>query len=178
VGPRAARGDKPACRWSEAAGCLSYLRNATAAPPRSGHGWRREFGRSPQLGERVPVVYLACDPMNQSAAYALKINGLSYVDWEDEADRLRELAGKRGRIPKRDIARVRKLLANLGGELEAIDRVYPGLSGLDAVKVQCTRDLVVALQAGLTETLRRMQDRPVRQARSSNQPPVAASDPA
>src|SRR5687768_10470392 len=122
-----------------------------------------------------PLCTFACDPMNQPAAYALKINGLSYLDWEDEADRLRELAGKRGRIPKRDVARVRKLLANLGGELEAIDSVYPGLSGLDAVKVQCTRDLVVALEAGLTETLRRMQDRPARQARSSNQPPLATT---
>jgi hypothetical protein len=100
--------------------------------------------------------------MNQSAAYALKINGLSYLDWEDEADRLRELAEKRGRVLKRDLAGAHKLLANLGAELEAIDRVHPGLSGLDAVKVRCTRDLLVALQAGLSETLRRLQDRPAK----------------
>ncbi len=109
--------------------------------------------------------------MNQSAAYGLKINGLSYLDWEDEAYRLRQLAAKRGRPLKRDVARLRKLLANLGAELEAIDSVYPGLSGLDAVRVQCTRELVVALQAGLTETLRRMQDRPAEPVRSSKPPP-------
>jgi hypothetical protein len=106
--------------------------------------------------------------MNQPAAYALKVNGLSYADWEDEADRLREIAGRSGRILKRELTRVQKLLANLGEELEAIDHVYPSLSGVDAVRVQCTRDLLVALQAGLTETLRRMQDRPARRSRSSN----------
>ncbi len=97
--------------------------------------------------------------MNQPAAYSLKINGLSYADWEDEADRLRQAAAKPGRILKRDLSRVQKLLANLEDELEAIDGVFPGLSGLDAVRVQCTRDLLIALQASLNETLRRLQDR-------------------
>jgi hypothetical protein len=97
--------------------------------------------------------------MNQPAAHSLKINGLSYADWEDEADRLRQAAARPGRILKRDLSRVQKLLANLGDELEAIDRVLPGLSGLDTVRVQCTRDLLVALEASLNETLRRLQDR-------------------
>jgi hypothetical protein len=100
--------------------------------------------------------------MNQPAAYALKINGLSYADWEDEADRLRQVAARKGRILKRDSKRTQELLANLAAELEAIDHVLPGLRGLDAIRVQCTRDLVVALEASLSETLRRIEDRPSR----------------
>jgi hypothetical protein len=106
--------------------------------------------------------------MNQPAAYALKINGLSYADWEDEADRLRQIAARKGRILKRDSKRTQELLASLVEELEAIDQVLPGLRGLDAIRVQCTRDLVVALQAGLGETLRRMEERPSKRAPTSD----------
>jgi hypothetical protein len=97
--------------------------------------------------------------MNE-AANVLKINGLSYDDWENEADRLRLAASRQGRVLKRDLTRTQKLLTNLDAELEAIDRVSASLKGIDAVRVQCTRDLLVALQAGLAETLRRLQDRP------------------
>ena len=105
--------------------------------------------------------------MNQPAAYALKINGLSYADWEDEADRLRQVAARKGRILKRDSKRTQELLANLAAELEAIDDVLPGLKGLDSIRVQCTRDLVVALEASLSETMRRMEDRAGRREPSS-----------
>jgi hypothetical protein len=91
----------------------------------------------------------------------LKINGLSYDDWEDEADRLRLAASRRGRVLKRDLMRTQKLLTNLDAELEAIDGVNASLKGIDAVRVQCTRDLLVALHANLAETLKRLQDRPL-----------------
>jgi hypothetical protein len=116
--------------------------------------------------------------MNQPAAYALKINGLSYADWEDEADRLRQIAARKGRILKRDSKRTQELLASLAAELEAIDQVLPGLRGLDAIRVQCTRDLVVALQAGLGETLRRMEDRPAKRDPSPSRLATAMADAA
>ena len=114
--------------------------------------------------------------MNQPAAYALKINGLSYADWEDEADRLRQVAARKGRILKRDSKRTQELLANLAAELEAIDGVLPGLEGLDSIRVQCTRDLVVALEASLSETLRRMEDRAGR--REPSNAPATTMSPA
>jgi hypothetical protein len=102
--------------------------------------------------------------MNYPAADTLKINGLSYADWEDEAERLRaETSVRRRHSRKRDLARTTTLLADLGDELEAIDRVRSGLSGPDAIRVDCVRDLLVALQASLTETLRRLEERAAKQ---------------
>lgn len=89
----------------------------------------------------------------------LQISGLSYLDWEEEAAQLRRAAESKRRISKRHLSRVRQLLDDLEAELDSIEGVVAGLSGFDSVRVQCTRDLVVALRAGLFETLRRMEAR-------------------
>ncbi|MCR6671539.1 hypothetical protein [Devosia ginsengisoli] len=82
----------------------------------------------------------------------LVIDGLSYSDWEDDADRLRELATGTGRVTKRHLARAEKLLSSLDDELEAIAGVAPGLSGFDAIRVGCLRDLLVAFRISVAET--------------------------
>jgi hypothetical protein len=93
-------------------------------------------------------------------AYApLKIKGLSYADWEDEADKLRQSAMGRTPLRKRDVTRTQDLLKSLDEELEAIDRVDRGLTGIDAIRVSCVRALVIALRASLAETLRRLEER-------------------
>ena len=117
------------------------------------------------MRERLPPAsvaaffsYLRVTQSMNDPANILKINGLSYADWEDEADRLRAAAaGGRGRSRKRDISRAAELIAKLERELESIKGVQWGLEGTDAIRVQCTKDLLVALLAGLTETLRRLQ---------------------
>lgn len=88
----------------------------------------------------------------------LMIDGLSYSDWEDEADQLRRLANGLGTVRKHHVARAQKLLASLQDELDAIDSVSAGLSGFDAVRVGCVRDLVVALRSSLAETLRLLRE--------------------
>jgi hypothetical protein len=87
------------------------------------------------------------------------INGLSYSDWEDEADRLRQLANSARAVRRAYLTRAQKLLANLEDELSAIDSVSANLSGFDAVRVGCIRDLLVALRISLDETLRLLHAR-------------------
>ena len=77
---------------------------------------------------------------------ALMIAGLSYADWEDDADGLRQLAAGSGRVTKRHLAKAAKLLSSLDEELEAIARVSDSLSGFDAIRVACVRDLLVAFR--------------------------------
>ncbi len=89
----------------------------------------------------------------------LMINGLSYSDWEDEADQLRRLANGLGTVRKHHVTRAQKLLASLQEELDAIDSVSAGLTGFDAIRVGCVRDLVVALRSSLAETLRLLRER-------------------
>jgi hypothetical protein len=114
--------------------------------------------------------------MNESASF-LKINGLSYADWEDEADRLRTAAASgRSRSRKRDISRAAELIAKLERELESIKGVQLGLEGIDKIRVQCTKDLLVALLAGLNETLRRLQSRLARAEEPKDSPTPAAAD--
>lgn len=84
----------------------------------------------------------------------LMIDGLSYADWEDSADRLRQLAVGTGRITKRHLARAEEILSSLDDELEAIASVTPALTGFDAIRVACVRDLLVAFRISLSETQR------------------------
>ena len=88
----------------------------------------------------------------------LMIKGLSYSDWEDEADQLRRLANGQGTVRKYHVTRAQKLLASLQDELDAIDGVSAGLNGFDAIRVGCVRDLVVALSSSLAETLRLLRE--------------------
>lgn len=106
--------------------------------------------------------------LDRSAGYTqLMINGLSYSDWEDEADQLRRLVNGAGTVRKHHVAEAQKLLASLQEELDAIDSVSAGLSGFDAIRVGCVRDLVVALRSSLAETLRLLRVRaPKRASRS------------
>ena len=92
----------------------------------------------------------------------LMIDGLSYSDWEDSADRLRQLATGKGRITMRHLARAEELLSSLDDELEAIDSVLPTLTGFDAVRVGCVRDLLVAFRISVGETQRLLRARPAR----------------
>jgi hypothetical protein len=111
----------------------------------------------------------------ESSAYpALVIDGLSYSDWEDDADRLRRLATGRGRITPKQLARLEQLLASLGDELDAVESVLPGLRGFDAVRVGCVRDLIVALRDGLLETRRMLEMRMAKRANRSKKPTVTA----
>src|SRR5687768_7134677 len=89
----------------------------------------------------------------------LMIRGLSYSDWEDEADQLRLLANGLGTVRKHHVTQAQKLLASLQDELDAIDSVSGGLTGFDAIRVGCVRDLVVALRSSLTETFRLLRER-------------------
>jgi len=82
------------------------------------------------------------------------IDGLSYSDWEDDADRLRRLAIGAGRVTKRHLAQAEKLLTSLDEELEAIASVSHSLTGFDAVRVACVRDLLVAFRISVSETQR------------------------
>jgi len=87
-------------------------------------------------------------------SYSLMIDGLSYSDWEDDADRLRQLANGTGRVSKRHLARAEKLMSNLNEELEAIASVSGSLTGFDAIRVACVRDLLVAFRLSVGETQR------------------------
>ncbi|MDC9825699.1 hypothetical protein PRN20_18350 [Devosia sp. ZB163] len=89
----------------------------------------------------------------------LVIDGLSYSDWEDDADHLRQLAAGSGRVTKKQVAHTEKLLASLQDELDAIDSVSPRLVGFDAVRVGCVRDLLFALRISLLETRRLLEAR-------------------
>jgi hypothetical protein len=82
------------------------------------------------------------------------IDGLSYSDWEDDADRLRQLATGTGRVTKRHLAHAEKLLSSIDDELEAIAGVSHGLTGFDAIRVGCIRDLLLAFRISLSETQR------------------------
>lgn len=103
------------------------------------------------------------------AGSPLVIDGLSYSDWEDDADRLRLLATGSGRVTKRHLARAEKLIASLSAELEAIDSVGPTLAGFDAIRVACIRDLLLAFEVSVVETqkllLARMAEKPAKTAR-------------
>src|SRR4051812_19943496 len=93
-------------------------------------------------------------PVVEPASSALMIDGLSYADWEDDADRLRQLANGTGRVTKRSLARTEKLLSNLNDEIGAIDSVSHTLAGFDAIRVGCVRDLLVAFRISVRETQR------------------------
>lgn len=97
--------------------------------------------------------------LDRPAGTYLMINGLSYSDWEDEADQLRRLGNGLGTARKYHVTRAQKLLASLQEELDAIDSVSPGLTGFDAIRVGCVRDLVVAMRSSLEETLRLLRER-------------------
>lgn len=92
--------------------------------------------------------------VEQPASSPLVIDGLSYSDWEDDADALRQLATGTGRVTKRHLTRIEKLLSSLDDELEAIASVSPGLAGFDAIRVGCVRDLLVAFRISVLETQR------------------------
>jgi ribosomal protein S12 methylthiotransferase accessory factor YcaO len=81
-------------------------------------------------------------------------DGLSYSDWEDDADRLRRLATGSGRVTKRHLAQADKLLSSVNEELEAIAGVSHSLTGFDAIRVACVRDLLTAFRISLSETQR------------------------
>lgn len=91
-------------------------------------------------------------PVERPAFSPLVIDGLTYSDWEDDADRLRQLATGTGRVTKRHLAHAEKLLSSLDEELEAIASVSPGLTGFDAIRVGCIRDLLLAFRVSLGET--------------------------
>lgn len=113
--------------------------------------------------------------VDRPAGYTqLMINGLSYSDWEDEADQLRRLANGLGTVRKHHATRAQKLLASLQEELDAIDSVTAGLTGFDAVRVGCVRDLIAALRSSLAETLRLLRERAPKRAGRSRKT-VAAS---
>lgn len=113
--------------------------------------------------------------VDRPAGYAhLLIKGLSYSDWEDEADQLRRLANGVGTVRKYHVTRAQKLIANLQDELDAIDSVSAGLSGFDAIRVGCVSDLVVALRSSLMETLRLLRERAPKK-RASRSRKTAAS---
>lgn len=105
----------------------------------------------------------------------LMIDGLSYSDWEDEADQLRRLANGLGTVRKHHVTRAQKLLAGLQEELDAIDGVSAGLSGFDAARVGCVRDLVVALRSSLAETLRLLRQQAPKPASRSRRKTTAAA---
>ncbi len=111
----------------------------------------------------------------ESSAYApLTIDGLSYSDWEDDADRLRRLARGSGRVTRKHIAHAERILGSLQDELDAVDSVSAGLSGFDAVRVRCVRDLIVALRAGLLETQRQLEARMPKRAGRARKTVAAA----
>lgn len=89
----------------------------------------------------------------------LVIDGLSYSDWEDDADRLRLLALGSGRVTRKHISHARRLLASLQDEIDSIDSVSSALSGFDAIRVGCVRDLLVAFRVSLAETARLLEAR-------------------
>ena len=112
--------------------------------------------------------------VDRPAGYThLMIKGLSYSDWEDEADQLRQLANGLGTVRKYHVTRAQKLLASLQDELDAIDGVSAGLTGFDAIRVGCVRDLVVALRSSLAETLRLLKERAPTRARRSRKTAVS-----
>jgi hypothetical protein len=87
------------------------------------------------------------------------IDGLSYADWEDDADRLRQLANGTGRVTKRSLTQTEKLLASLNDEIGAIDSISHTLTGFDAIRVGCVRDLLVAFRISVRETQRLLMSR-------------------
>ncbi len=89
----------------------------------------------------------------------LVIDGLSYSDWEDDADRLRRLATGSGRITRRHFEKAEKLLASLKDELDSIDDVTPTLTGFDAIRVGCIHDLLLAFWISVAETHRLLEVR-------------------
>jgi len=103
------------------------------------------------------------------------IDGLSYADWEDDADRLRQLANGTGRVTKRHLAQVEKLLASLDDELEAIASVSHTLTGFDAIRVACVRDLLVAFRISVSETQRLLLARPAGKMPKPRKPQKAAA---
>jgi hypothetical protein len=86
----------------------------------------------------------------------LKLRGLSYSDWEDEAAQLRLLVGSPAAQRKRAIRRCQEMLASIDDELEAMERVAGTLDALDAIRVRCVQDLLIALRASLVETSTRL----------------------
>jgi hypothetical protein len=98
---------------------------------------------------------------------SLMIKGLSYSDWEDEADQLRQAATGLGAVRKNHLTRAQKLLSDLQDELDAIDSVSPTLTGFDAIRVGCVRDLLVALKVSLEETQRLLKERAPKSAPKS-----------
>jgi ribosomal protein S18 len=100
--------------------------------------------------------------VERPASSALTIDGLSYADWEDDADRLRQFATSTGRVTKRHLADAEKLLSRLDEELEAIASVSSTLTGFDAIRVACVRDLLVAFRISVSETHRLLLARTTR----------------
>jgi hypothetical protein len=93
----------------------------------------------------------------------LKLRGLSYSDWEDEAAQLRLQVSAPATQRRRAIKRAKEMLASVDDELEAMDLVAGTLDALNAVRVRCVRDLLIALRASLVETSRRLSESRSRQ---------------
>jgi hypothetical protein len=88
----------------------------------------------------------------------LQLRGLSYSDWEDEAAQLRLQVSAPAVQRRRAIKRAQEMLASIDDELEAMAQVAGTLDPLDAVRVRCVRDLLIALRAGLVETSKRLSE--------------------
>ncbi|WP_423065872.1 hypothetical protein [Devosia sp. CN2-171] len=104
----------------------------------------------------------------------LVIDGLSYSDWEDDADGLRQLATGAGRVTKRHLAHANRLLASLDEELDAIASVSPGLTGFDSIRVGCIGELLAAFRISLAETRRLLEARAAKQHASPRKKMAAA----
>jgi hypothetical protein len=86
----------------------------------------------------------------------LRLRGLSYADWEDEAALLRREAAAPAAQRRVAIKRVREMLDAIDDELEAMERVTETLDRADAGRLRAVRDLLIALRAGLEETRRQL----------------------
>jgi hypothetical protein len=103
----------------------------------------------------------------------LKLRGLSYSDWEDEAAQLRLQIGARAAQRKRAINRADEMLASVDDELEAMASVIGTLDRPDAIRLRCVRDLLIALRASLEETSRRLSEPPSPRRRTRKKPTPA-----
>jgi len=103
----------------------------------------------------------------------LKLRGLSYSDWEDEAAQLRLQFGAPAAQRRRAIKRADEMLASVDDELEAMASVIGTLDRLDAIRLRCVRDLLIALRASLEETSRRLHESPPPRQRARKKPSPA-----
>jgi hypothetical protein len=88
----------------------------------------------------------------------LKLRGLSYSDWEDEAALLRLEARESAARRRQAIKRAEEMVKNIDEELEAIERVSETLDRIVTARVRSVKALLIALRASLEETIRRLND--------------------